>query len=775
MLLKNTEIQYLKEPVFDTGNLSLQPLVTYLQKIVERGHSGQNLLPKFGLDLIKEIEQQHGSLEESTIEAYQGVFEMIHSMQEGLRLGEEGLWALGYPIPQQTLYGTGGFFSFLESGAQLIPNEKKADIAPIQHLLYRVILERFYDVPGKHDAILFRTGQETIDRYYELQVDFSFVDIQRKGELPAIDLTTLRDRDEYSIEDLDPIFQLLNPNNFTFSGFTIISFQDKTIPYVSERLRTLITDLPQYKLEPFFLELQRILSTISGSKDVLFSLLPILKLNGYPILAPDFAHNSILFDELQKRKESGEMEPAIAAYLENSRPILYGIEKSLDTEEGLFRQLIERHRLASYICIPLRHRKKLVGFVELYSGKPNVLNKASLVIWHRFIPLLAQLAAEALFIFKSGLEQIILNNFTALNPAVEWRFNEVAAEQLASYMREQGAQPIERVRFEKVYPIYGAIDVKGSTQLRNSIYRKDGILKINRLEQFLDQLSQDREEGMVGQLIQRVHAIKGWLQATNYDRYMQEVFLFLQEELFQTLEQIKNENPAFGSAIETFIAEQKDLRNDNRTDIFETSLQQLNSLIKEEVQQFNEIVQGIFPSYFEWFRSDGIEYDLYVGQSITPTKAFDPALLREIRKQQFISMARIAKRAAQIEKSLAVPMQVTLLIFVHGSAIDISFREDERRFDVDGGYNIRYQMVKKRIDKARIAGSRERLVRPNTLAIVFQGDSLEKEITAILEEVAAAGFLKQEVERCTLEEIQGVSEMRALRTDIMLDEVQTSS
>src|SRR5690606_13188906 len=152
-------------------------------------------------------------------------------------------------------------------------------------------------------------------------------------------------------------------------------------------------------------------------------------------------------------------------------------------------------------------------------------------------------------------------------------------------------------------------------------------------------------------------------QATNYDRYMQEVFLFLQEELFQTLEQIKNENPAFGSAVETFIAEQKDLRNDNRTDIFETSLQQLNSLIKEEVQQFNEIVQGIFPSYFKWFRSDGIEYHLYVGQSITPTKAFDPASLREIRKQQFITMSRIAKRAAQIEKSLAVPMQVTLLIF----------------------------------------------------------------------------------------------------------------
>src|SRR5690606_37540049 len=107
---------------------------------------------------------------------------------------------------------------------------------------------------------------------------------------------------------------------------------------------------------------------------------------------------------------------------------------------------------------------------------------------------------------------------------------------------------------------------------------------------------------------------------------------------------------------------------------------------------------------------------------------------------------------------------------VHTSAIDISFREDERGFDVEGGYNIRYQMVKKRIDKARIKDSKERLVRPNTLAIVFQGDTVEKEIRNLLMEVATSGVLKPDFEFCTLEEIQGVSELRAARADIVLDE-----
>src|SRR5690606_8980952 len=185
---------------------------------------------------------------------------------------------------------------------------------------------------------------------------------------------------------------------------------------------------------------------------------------------------------------------------------------------------------------------------------------------------------------------------------------------------------------------------------------------------------------------------------------------------------------------------------------------------------FNATVQDIFPSYFELFRSDGVEYDMYVGQSITPTKVFEPSFLREIRRQQIISMARIGRHAAQIATSLVVPMQVTLLIFVHTSTIDISFREDERRFDVEGGYNIRYQMVKKRIDKARIKNSKERLVRHNTLAIVYQGDMLETEIGSLLAEVDATGLLKPDFEFCTLEEIQGVSELRAVRADIALNE-----
>ena len=52
----------------------------------------------------------------------------------------------------------------------------------------------------------------------------------------------------------------------------------------------------------------------------------------------------------------------------------------------------------------------------------------------------------------------------------------------------------------------------------------------------------------------------------------------------------------------------------------------------------------------------------------------------------------------------------------------IKFRMDEKKFDVDGAYNIRYEIIKKRIDKANIKGTEERLTVPGKISIVYSQD-----------------------------------------------------
>jgi hypothetical protein len=147
----------------------------------------------------------------------------------------------------------------------------------------------------------------------------------------------------------------------------------------------------------------------------------------------------------------------------------------------------------------------------------------------------------------------------------------------------------------------------------------------------------------------------------------------------------------------------------------ETSMMIINSTINNRLDQFKDELQKSYPCYFEKIRTDGIEYDIYIGQSIAPEKPFDMLYLSNLRLWQLTSMAAIAQLTNALLPQLSKSLYTTQLIFVHGNTIDISFRNDERRFDVEGAYNIRYQVIKKRIDKVLIRNTNERLTQPERL------------------------------------------------------------
>ena len=134
----------------------------------------------------------------------------------------------------------------------------------------------------------------------------------------------------------------------------------------------------------------------------------------------------------------------------------------------------------------------------------------------------------------------------------------------------------------------------------------------------------------------------------------------------------------------------------------ENSMQYLNFIIADYLDKMQADVQKQYPVYFEKIRTDGIEYDMYLGQSISPKQPYKKSYLNELRLRQLKDMAAIAKLVYISAQALPVPLQTTQLIYVNASSIDITFRMDEKRFDVEGGYNIRYHIVKKRIDKVHV-------------------------------------------------------------------------
>jgi hypothetical protein len=96
----------------------------------------------------------------------------------------------------------------------------------------------------------------------------------------------------------------------------------------------------------------------------------------------------------------------------------------------------------------------------------------------------------------------------------------------------------------------------------------------------------------------------------------------------------------------------------------------------------------------------------------------------------------------------------------------IKFRMDEKQFDVDGAYNIRYEIIKKRIDKAHIKGTKKRLTVPGKIAIVYSQDRDAIEYLKYINFLQSKNQLGA-IEFLELEDLQGVTGLKALRVEVI--------
>jgi hypothetical protein len=91
---------------------------------------------------------------------------------------------------------------------------------------------------------------------------------------------------------------------------------------------------------------------------------------------------------------------------------------------------------------------------------------------------------------------------------------------------------------------------------------------------------------------------------------------------------------------------------------------------------------------------------------------------------------------------------------------------DEKRFDVDGSYNARYEVVKKRIDKAFIKGTKERITEKEKITIVYSHDIEEKEYLNYIKYLQFKAILEPSIEQFEIEDLQGVSGLKGIRVKV---------
>jgi len=749
--------------------LSLRPFLDYLKN---RIHESGMLIPKLADNLLRSKIEESGDINSENLSTFTDIFELMYHLAKGIPSDNEVKWGLGYPIPDRIFYGTDSFYDLIENDFQRIQSGTVNGIWDIEFTNKQIlflVLERFYHIKPIKNKTRYVKKIGDFSYYYELEIDFTFVDIEITGGLPIIDISSIKEKETVEYKDLVPIIQSFDLSKFTFTGFTICTIRNIQNQYITENLQDLINNLSIYKGEDGLSKLNEILSGILAKNGIKTSFYPILKLNGVPILSTELGRNSIILSD-NLFYEHYYNQGVLYQYLENPAILSFGVEDGLESENSELKESLKRTGINSYVCFPLIHNNNLVGIFEVYSSDGTILTRNMLIQVQSFYNLMTQLANEIVSSFKNELNNVILHRYTALQPAVEWKFNQVAAQYLGDVLNQLQDPEQAKIIFKQVYPFYAAIDVKDSSSLRNKSYRDDLIIRIEEVEKLIDILHGYEKFKGNKEFIDKFQETKSWVFGQNLDHYLLDILSFFQEDVTVFLNKIGQSVPAAIPCLDDFRKKLKYSYEDvySSSELFEKSLQTLNQTIKTELKTFNEHVQEIYPSYFESFRTDGIEYDLYIGQSISPMLPFQEKLLKEIRKLQIINIAVIGQKTQLVKNQLGIPLETTQLIFIHPNPIDISFREDERRFDVEGSYNIRYQIIKKRIDKAYIKNSSERLVKPGTIAIVYSRNQVARELRACLKEISEMGYLSSEIEEYELDNLQGVSDLKAMRVKILL-------
>ena len=102
-----------------------------------------------------------------------------------------------------------------------------------------------------------------------------------------------------------------------------------------------------------------------------------------------------------------------------------------------------------------------------------MLSEGQMVRLKPVLSIMTQLIQDIIARFNRSIENIIKEKFTSIQPAVQWKFNEAAWHYLRDHSNEEGVDTVENIIFKNLHPLYGAVDIRNSTILRNQALEKD--------------------------------------------------------------------------------------------------------------------------------------------------------------------------------------------------------------------------------------------------------------------------------------------------------------
>jgi hypothetical protein len=763
--------------------LSFRPLVEALKKNIEQGNPG---LRKLYGEVVRQFEQHPELLETITdLNVIETHAELIQELLSAVfpPTTANYMYGVALPFKLQAVYASPLFkMHLLKPGTNeiAIPNDEASEGINSEklHFAYGLVLKKYlgYNSPDTSRSVYtFFDPDTNLTRYMEMRLDARFIDIKPLEQMPSMPENILDQRTN-RIMTIPELMALVPIDRFVFEGVAVMRVNDMTEQEVIMKIKNRLLDIDSFSDPSLYNELENHIQSLIGLKGLTIGITPFFKINNHYVYSDLHNNNSLLFRHLVTVSDKDEISDYCKLlFRENHRPILFSSlnEQNLTDVQCLQYYFMEGGR--SLILCPLVLGNELIGMLEIMSIEPGKLKPIHISKVEPTIGLFTIGLENSLDRLNAEVDRVIKKKFTAVQPSVEWKFTETALNYIVNKQENGENARIEKIAFHDVHPLYGAMDIRNSSTERSKAIQLDMVEQLQLARKVISG-TQNVDNFLLLQEIQ--FKIDKYIR-DSAEPLKSEEELAIQEfmlgQVTAAFNHLRNTEPSIREEIEEYFASldpQIGMVYHHRKE-YEQSLSKINDTLARFIDKEQVAAQKVYPHYFERYVTDGLEFNIYMGQSITPRKRFDEIYLRNLRMWQLTVLAKAARLTHQLERQLSHVLRTTQLILCHNQALSITFRTEERKFDVDGAYNIRYEIVKKRIDKAHIKSNDERLTQPGKIAIVYSQAKDAAEYMEYIEFLQNKNLLKEGVEQHDLEELQGVIGLKALRVDVNFDDLDT--
>jgi hypothetical protein len=782
------------EPYIPQAYLNFVPLIRFIeQKVVSRN----DFTAQVAKQLLGKVYENPAFLDKIT--DHRTFIAQNRNLVQGL-LGsvfsplemEKEMSAVLLPFSYENIYASAHWETLLgKDSAETLEKQSFGVEGPGENWLrfsYYTIFKKLYGRQCRFRADHFCSIINPVNglkRHYKVQFVDDFVEVAYKhGEIPHLSDEVLQELSQ-NTQNEALWQQHIHPHHYEFSGLVIVKLYDVTEQEAISSMKYMLLSKDSMIRREKILELESKICELYG--------IPNLRLG------------IVSFSEENDRSMSNPSNPKIWNSLIPEQDIMglkqkYGQEEMLELfNKCVYHQMIEQGKaqvivdLATYtaktpieelllakgfrslIIAPLEYEGECLGGIEIASYQPGELNWQVVNQLQELLPVFSLAAKRSLEDLQTRLQSIIKEEYTAIHPAVEWRFRQAALKKLEHYQKDLPMES-EKIVFEQVYPIYGQCDIRNSSVIRNQAIQHDLLEQIALAREVLSMANQQEASFVLEEAIFRIDQLTDNLTNRLGSGDETQVLQLLKQDIEPLILHVHQNGGLTTAGFDLYfkaLDPQLGILYKKRK-AFEESLTMVNEMASRFIEAQQQQAQQIFPHYFEKYKTDGVEYTLYLGSSIAKGKTFNPFHLEEIKLWQLSMTARLAQLTSSLRSTMPVPLETTHLILATHTPLAIRFREEEKKFDVDGAYNIRYEIIKKRIDKANIRYSQERVTQPGKIAIVYNQEQDAIDYKKYLAYLHHKGLLDATVEELDIEALQGVNGLKALRVAV-LPEINTQA